>query len=95
MSNLETETNSLALVRAGLCIIGAAIKFSLYSNTEWRKSKLPVCIHSFHPAVTAYLKELHSDTSEHELQQRGDNHDVPDGPDGHEDTLDNVLQDRQ
>lgn len=42
-----------------------------------------------------YLKELHSDTGEHELQQRGDNHDVTDGPDGHEDTLDHMLQTRR
>lgn len=39
-----------------------------------------------------YLKELHSDTSKHELQQRGDNHDVANGPYGHKDTLDNMLQ---
>lgn len=39
-----------------------------------------------------YLKELHSDTSKHELQQRGDNHDVANGPDGHKDTLDDMLQ---
>lgn len=39
-----------------------------------------------------YLEELHSDTSEHELQQRGDDHDVADGPDGHKHTLDHVLQ---
>lgn len=39
-----------------------------------------------------YLEELHSDTSEHELQQRGDDHDVADGPDSHKHTLDHVLQ---
>lgn len=37
------------------------------------------------------LKELHSDTGEHELEQRCDDHDVPDGPDGHKHTLDHVL----
>lgn len=42
-----------------------------------------------------YLKELHSDTSKHELQQRGDNHDVANGPDGHKDTLDDMLQNTQ
>lgn len=36
------------------------------------------------------LKELHSDTSKHELQQRGDGHDVADGPDGHKHALDHV-----
>lgn len=56
------------------------------------KLKAALCTYSFHQAVTAYLKELHSDTGEHELQQCGDNHDVTDGPDGHEDTLDHVLQ---
>lgn len=39
-----------------------------------------------------YLKELHSDTSKHELQQRGDDHDVANSPDGHKDTLDHMLQ---
>lgn len=38
-----------------------------------------------------YLKELHSNTSKHELQQRGDDHNVADGPDGHKDALDYVL----
>lgn len=37
------------------------------------------------------LKELHADTGEHELEQGCDDHDVPDGPDGHEHTLDHVL----
>lgn len=40
----------------------------------------------------ADLEELDSDAGEHELQQRGDNHDVPDGSDGHEHTLHHVLQ---
>lgn len=39
-----------------------------------------------------YLKELHSDTSEHELEQRGDDHDVANGPDGHKHALDHMLQ---
>lgn len=37
------------------------------------------------------LKELHSDAGEHELEQRRNDHDVPDGPDGHKHTLDHVL----
>lgn len=40
-----------------------------------------------------HLEELDSDTGEHELQQRRDDHDVPDGPDGHKHTLDHMLQD--
>ena len=40
----------------------------------------------------ADLEELHSDAGEHELQQRGDDHDVADGPDGHKHTLDHVLR---
>lgn len=40
----------------------------------------------------AHLKELHPDAGEHELQQRGDDHDVADGSDGDKHALDNVLQ---
>lgn len=39
-----------------------------------------------------YLEKLHSDTSEHKLQQGGDDHDVANGPDGHKYTLDHMLQ---
>lgn len=39
-----------------------------------------------------YLEELDPDAGEHELEQRGDNHNVPDGADGDEHTLDHVLQ---
>ena len=42
--------------------------------------------------VSLYLKQLDSDAGEHELQQRGDDHDVTDGTDGHEHTLDHMLQ---
>lgn len=38
-----------------------------------------------------HLEELHPDAGEHELQQRGDDHDVADGADGHEDALHHVL----
>lgn len=38
-----------------------------------------------------HLEELHSDAGEHELQQRGHDHDVADGADGDEDALDHVL----
>lgn len=38
-----------------------------------------------------YLEELDPDAGEHELKQRGDNHDVADGPDGDEHTLNHVL----
>lgn len=37
------------------------------------------------------LKELHSDTGKHELEQRCYDHDVPNGPDGHKHTLDHIL----
>ena len=39
-----------------------------------------------------YLEELHPNAGEHELKQRGDDHDVPDGPDGDEHALNHVLQ---
>lgn len=39
-----------------------------------------------------YLEKLHTDAGEHELKQRGDNHDVPDGPDGNEHALNHVLR---
>lgn len=39
-----------------------------------------------------HLEELHPNAGEHELKQRGDNHDVPDGPDGDEHALHHVLR---
>lgn len=50
------------------------------------------CAPVSHYSSLLYLKKLHSDTSEHELQQSGDDHDVANGPDGHKYTLDHVLQ---
>lgn len=41
--------------------------------------------------IKAHLKELHTNAGKHELQQRGDNDDVPDGADGYEHTLDHML----
>lgn len=38
-----------------------------------------------------YLEELHPDAGEHELKQCGDDHDVPDGPDGDEHALNHML----
>ena len=38
-----------------------------------------------------YLEELDPDAGEHELEERGDDHDVANRPDGHEDTLVHVL----
>lgn len=43
-------------------------------------------------SVSSHLEELHTDASKHELQKCGYDHDIPDGPDGHEDTLHHVLQ---
>lgn len=39
-----------------------------------------------------HLEELDPNAGEHELEQRGDDHNVPDGADGHEHTLYHVLQ---
>lgn len=39
-----------------------------------------------------HLKKLHSDARKHELQERGNQHDVPDGADGDEHTLHHVLE---
>lgn len=39
-----------------------------------------------------HLKKLHSDARKHELQERGDQHDVPDGADGDEHTLHHMLE---
>lgn len=39
-----------------------------------------------------YLKELYSNTGEHELEQRSDDDNVADGPNGHEHTLHNMLE---
>ena len=38
-----------------------------------------------------HLEELDPNAGEHELEQRGDNHNVPDGADGHEHALHDVL----
>lgn len=87
------QKDSLALVRAGLCIIGAAIKFPLWVKNRKKKVRCgPVLLYSSSLIPSLYLKELHSNASEHELQQRGDDHDVADGPDGHKDALDHMLQ---
>lgn len=43
-------------------------------------------------SVLSHLEELHANAGEHELQECGHNHDIPDGPDGHEHTLHHVLQ---
>lgn len=42
----------------------------------------------------SYLKELNSYTGEHEVQQHGDQHNVPNGFNGHKHTLYHVLRDR-
>lgn len=43
-------------------------------------------------SFSLYLKKLYSNTGEHELEQRGDDDDVADGPDGHKHTLHNMLE---
>lgn len=40
-----------------------------------------------------YLEQLDPDAGEHELEEGGDDHDVANRPDGHKDTLDDVLGD--
>ncbi len=42
-------------------------------------------------ALLGHLKQLHTDTGKHELKKCGDNHDVPNRPDGHKHTLNHVL----
>lgn len=39
-----------------------------------------------------YLEKLDPNAGEHELQQSGDNYNVPNGPDGHKHALNHVLQ---
>lgn len=46
---------------------------------------------SWQKARSPYLEQLDPDAGEHELEKGGDDHDVADGPDGHEDALDHVL----
>lgn len=89
----NTKKDSLALFRAGLRIIGAAIKFPLWAKNRKKKKSDVLRYSSILLLIPLlYLKELHSDASKHELQQRGDDHDVADGPDGHKDALDHMLQ---
>ena len=39
-----------------------------------------------------YLKKLYSNAGKHELEQRGDDDDVADGPDGNKHALHHVLE---
>ncbi len=39
-----------------------------------------------------YLEKLHTDTSEHELEESGDDEDVANSADGHEHTLNHALK---
>lgn len=41
--------------------------------------------------ASLYLKQLDPDAGKHELEKGGDDHDVANCPDGHEDTLDDML----
>lgn len=43
-------------------------------------------------SVSSHLEELHANAGKHELQECGHDHDIPNGPDGHEHTLYHVLQ---
>lgn len=46
----------------------------------------------FSPSFPLYLEELYSNTGEHKLEQRGDDDNVADGPDGHEHALHYMLE---
>lgn len=39
-----------------------------------------------------YLEELHANAGKHKLEQRGDDDDVADGPDGHKHALHHMLE---
>lgn len=43
----------------------------------------------------SYLKQLHPNTSKHELQQSCNNHDITNSSNSHKDTLNNVLERRK
>lgn len=43
------------------------------------------------PFFCLHLKELYSNAGEHELEQRGDDDNVADGPDSHKHALHNML----
>lgn len=49
---------------------------------------------SINTRCETYLEQLNAHTSEHELQEEGDQHDVSDGFDGHDHALHDVLVDR-
>lgn len=42
--------------------------------------------------VSAYLEQLHSNTSKHELQKSCNNHDITNSSNSHKDTLNNMLE---
>lgn len=66
---------------------------STHSPPQLCPTGLNPCLHpSTHTLQCfSHLEELHTDAGKHELQECSDNHDVPDGPDGHEHALHNML----
>lgn len=46
----------------------------------------------FPSSFLLYLEELYSNTGEHKLEQRGDDDNVADGPDGHKHALHYMLE---
>lgn len=59
-------------------------------NVDFNSGKSTVFI--FLTVFLPYLEELHSNTGKHKLEQRGDDDDVPDGPDGHKHALHHMLE---
>lgn len=49
----------------------------------------------FFALFPSYLEELHSNTGKHKLEQRGDDDDVANGPDGHKHALHHMLEEPQ
>lgn len=92
---MATEKDPLAFLRAGFRIVRTAVKFTLCATLKNEMVTFDgggEFVEGCVPLDSLHLEELHSDTSEHELQQRGDDHDVADGSDGHEHALNHVLQ---
>lgn len=82
----------LAFFQGVFGLISATVEFSLYGGHRSNRF-------TFHPQLDLglslalpHLEELHTNAGKHELQEGGDDHDVSNGPDGHEHTLHHVLQ---
>lgn len=83
---IDVPALSLSLLRAVSAQEELALIEKTNKNVDFNSGKSTVFI--FLP----YLEELHANTGKHKLEQRGDDDDVADGPDGHKHALHHMLE---